>query len=272
MPIQESSMRLRVTSSLLLPGWLLLSAAQVHAGTVLKTLNRDLAGNRETLSTTYAQQGRMRVEVGNTAGTVEIFKDDVLYTLDPKDKTYIMIDRPTMQRMVEQLGPVLKQMQETMAKMPAEQRAKMEKMLGNSSAGGKPPVEQVRKTTRTDKIAGYACTYSEVVRDDVVSSEACVVAPSALQGSQELIDASAKVAAFTKQLTEGLDVPMIRQMADRQVENYSQLGGVPVRGRRFTDGKATYESTLQSLSTAALPATLFDVPADYTRKELPMVR
>jgi hypothetical protein len=269
-------MLLRVTSGrslsdLFLPSLLLLVTGPVDAGTVLKTLNRDLSNNREMLSTTYAQQGHMRVEVGNSAGTVVIFKDDVLYTLDPKDKTYLMIDRPTMQRMVEQLGPVLKQMQETLAKMPPEQRTKMEKMLG-SSAGGKAIPEQVRKTSRTDKIAGYACSYSEVLREDVVVSEACVVAPAALQGSQDLLDSSAKVAVFMKQLTEGLDVPLIRQMTDRQVENYAQLGGVPVRGRRFAEGKAIYETTLQSLNAAALPATLFDVPPDYTRKELPMAR
>jgi hypothetical protein len=272
--LPESIMPLRLTSGLLLPsGLLLLLAGQVHAGTVLKTVNRDLANNREMLATTYAQQGSMRVETGNSSGTVVIFKDDVLYTIDPKEKTYIMIDRPTMQRVVEQLGPVLKQMQETLAKMPPEQRAKMEKMMGTSGAAtGKPVVEQVRKTGRTDKIAGYACSYSEVLRDDVVSTEACVATPAALKGSQEMIDTSAKVAAFLKQLTDGLDVPFIRQMTDRQVDNFAELGGVPVRARRFADGKAVFESTLQSLAATALPATLFEVPAGYTRKELPMAR
>jgi hypothetical protein len=75
-----------------------------------------------------------------------------------------------------------------------------------------------------------------------------------------------------KQLTDGLDIPLIRQIADRQVDNYAELGGVPVRTRRFADGKAVQESTLQSVSTAALPATLFEVPSGYTRKQLPMVR
>jgi len=258
-------MSLRVAS-----GLLLLMAGQVHAGTVLKTVNRDLANNQEMLSTTYAQQGSLRVESGNSSGTVVIFKDDVLYTLDPKEKTYMMIDRPTMQRVVQQLSPVLKQMQETLVKMPPEQRAKMEKLMGTS--GGKPVVEQVRKTSRTDKIAGYACSYSEVLRDDVVSTEACVTAPAALKGSQELVDAAAKVAAFMKQLTEGLDVPFIRQMTERQIDNFAELGGIPVQSRHFTDGKAVFESTLQSLSGTALPATLFEVPEGYKRKELPMVR
>ncbi len=262
-------MLLRVIS-----GALLLATGQVQAGTVLKTLNRDLSGTREVLSTTYAQQGYLRVETGAASGTIVIFKDEALYTLDPQQKTYMTIDKATMQRMLEQLSPALKQMQEAMAKMPPEQRAQFEKMLGarGMSAGAKPAVEEVRKTSRTDKISGYACTYSEVLRDQVVATEACVAAPATLKGSQELIDASAKVAAFMKPLTEGLDVPWLKQMAQRQVENYSQLGGVPVRIRGFDAGKATFESTLQSIATETLPATLFEIPAGYTKKDLPLAR
>jgi hypothetical protein len=261
-------MLLRATS-----GVLLLVAGQVHAGTVLKTVNRDLSNNRELLSTTYAQQGSLRIETGNASGTVVIFKDDVLYTLDPQQKTYMMIDRPTMQRMVEQLSPALKQMQAAMEKMPPEQRAQLEKMIGaRAGSSGKPVVETVRKTARSEKIAGYSCTYSEVLRDEVVVTEACVVATGALKGGQDLADASTKVAAFMKQLTDGLDVPMIRQMAERQIDNYEQLGGIPVRARRLDAGKPVFESTLQSINAEALAASLFEVPAGYTKKDLPLVR
>lgn len=266
-------MLLRATSA---PGLsalvLLLAAGHAQAGTVLKTLNRDLTNDRETVSTTYAQQGNLRVDTGSNSGTVVIFKDSTLYTLDPQQKTYMMVDQATMQRIVEQLGPALKKMQDLMAAMPPEQRAQLEKTLGAAGTGGKPVVEKVRKTGRTDKVAGYACSYSEVLRDDVLSSEACVVAPDKLKGSQELIDASARVAAFLKPITAGLDVPMLRQVAARQIENYAQLGGIPVRARRFDAGKPAFETTLQSLATEPLPATLFEIPAGYTRKDMPLPR
>jgi hypothetical protein len=260
-------MLLRVTSALTL-----LIAGQVQAGTVLKSLNRDLANNRETVATSYAQQGSLRVETGSSSGTVVIFKDNTLYTLDPPQKTYMVIDQPTMQRLVEQLGPALKKVQDMLAAMPPEQRAQLEKQLGTAGVGGKPVVEKVRKTGRNDKIAGYACSYSEVVRDEVVSAEACVVAPAALKGSQELVDVSAQVVAFLKPITDGLDVPMLRQLATRQIDNYAQLGGIPVRSRRFDAGKPVFENTLQSIATEPLAATLFEVPAGYTKKELPLAR
>lgn len=261
-------MLLRVTS-----GLLLLIIGQAHAGTVLKTVNRDLANDKEMIATTYAQGGNMRVETGNSSGTVVIFKDDVLYTIDTQQKSYMMLDRPTIQRAVEQLGPALKQMQEMLAKMPPEQRAQLEKRMGTSlNPNGKAAVETVRKTSRSDKIAGYACNYNEVLRDDVVVTEACVTSVAALKGSQELVDASAKVAAFMKQVTEGIDLPWVRQMTERQVDNYSQLGGIPVKARRFNAGKAVFESSLQSFKSEAVPATMFEVPTGYTRKELPIAR
>lgn len=258
-------MLLRATSALMF-----VMAAQAQAGTVLKTTIRDLVNNGETLSTTYVQQGSMRVEVASSS--VVIFKDDVLYTLDPQQKTYLMVDKPTMQRMVEQLGPALKRMQDMLAAMPPEQRAELEKRLGMGGAGSKPVVEKVRNTGRSDKIAGYACSYSEVLRDDVVSTEACVAAPSALKGSQEFLDIAKRAADFVKPLTEGLDVPILRQLAERQVDNYARFGGMPVRMRRFDGGKAVAESTLQSITTEAVPATLFEIPAGYTKKDLPLPR
>ncbi len=156
--------------------------------------------------------------------------------------------------------------------MPPEQRAQLEKQLGTAGAGSKPVVEKVRKTGRNDKIAGYACSYSEVVRDDVVSAEACVAAPAALKGSQELVDVSAQVAAFLKPITDGAATPMLRQLATRQIDNYAQLGGIPLRSRRFDAGKPVFESTLQSIAAESLAATLFEIPAGYTKKDLPLPR
>src|SRR5215831_177104 len=102
-------MLLRATSALIfLAGQLVTS--QAHAGTVLKNSLHDLANDREASSTSYAQQGNLRVESTTGPGVV-IFKDDVLYTLDTKQKTYLVVDQPTMKRMIEQLGPALKKMQ-----------------------------------------------------------------------------------------------------------------------------------------------------------------
>lgn len=248
---------------------ILLMAGSAHAGTVMESLNKDLAGNRaESTTTTYAQAGQMRVEPGTNDGFL-IFKNDTLYSINNKDKNYLVMDRATMKKMIDQINPMMKQMQEQLAKMPPEQRAQMERMMGKKIPGmGPASVQEVRKTARTGKIGGYSCNYVEVAEDGVVANELCVVAPAALKGGDELMNAALKMSALVHDMLQGMDAPWLKQSVDRQVENYGKIGGVPVLSRYYTDGKAVNETTIKSIRTQALPASTFEVPAGYSRKEL----
>lgn len=245
------------------------TSSTAYAGSVMEMQSRDLAnaGAAPTTVVTYAQDGRMRVEP-KPGDAVMIFKDDVIYNLNAKDRNYTAIDRAAMKRMAEKINPALKQMQEQMAKMPPEQRAQMEKMMGNRMPGmsARAP-QEIRKTGRTGKAAGHACTYVEVLAGGVLEDEYCVVAPGALKGSQELIESAKKIAAFMQEMLTSLDSPWVREMAERQ-PNFDKLGGIPVMSRHFSDGKPVHESTLQSLRAESLPAALFEIPAGYARKEM----
>lgn len=241
----------------------------VHAGTVMEMQMRDLANANATPTAivTQAQDGRMRVEMKPGQG-VMIFKDEVIYNVTAKDKSYTAIDRAAMKRMADKINPALKQMQEQLAKMPPEQRAQMEKMMGNSMPGmGASAPREVRKTGRAGKAAGHSCTYVEVLAGGVLEEEYCVVAPGALKGSQELIEASKKIGAMMQEMLSSLNAPWLQEMADRQ-PNFDKLGGIPVMSRHFSNGKPAHESTLQSLRSESLPAALFEIPAGYTRKEM----
>ena len=140
-----------------------LLTTELHAGTVMETVSRDVddPGRREPPSSRRPTPD----DCASTqpGGASVIFKDDVIYNVNPQDKTYIELDRASMKRMADQINPALKQMQEQLAKMPPEQRAQMEKMMGGRMAGlmnDAPP--EIRKTDRAGKAAGHACTYVEV--------------------------------------------------------------------------------------------------------------
>lgn len=240
-----------------------------HAGAALKTKVHDVAQNKDSFTLLYAQDGNLRVETGDAQRSYAIFSGDALYAVNPKDKTYTTLDRAAIAKMAAQLNPALKQMQERMAKMPPEQRAQMEKMMGKNLSGfGKQSVQEIRKTARTAKVAGYSCTYTEVLEDGVLASEFCVVPQTALKGGQDLAVSSARVIALMADMLKQLDAPWLKQMADKQVENYAKLGGIPVTSRLFSEGKPVRESVLESATTAALPASLFQVPSDYTKREM----
>jgi hypothetical protein len=243
-----------------------------QAGTVLEMISRDLTNKTESVAKTFAQDGRMRVETGGAQETFVIFRDDTLYTFDPKRKTYVAMNRATMQKLASQLNPALKMIQEQMKNMSPEQRAQIERMTGTKLPGSeKAPVREVRKTSRAGKVAGYSCTYSEVLEDGVMQHEACVVPPADLKGSKELYDVGLKVGALAKDMMASVDAPWVRQMMDQQLENFTELGGLPVLTRSFDEGKPLHETTMKSIRTEAIAATQFDIPADYKQQELPNV-
>ncbi|HEY5806934.1 MAG TPA: DUF4412 domain-containing protein [Povalibacter sp.] len=247
---------------------IVLLATSAHAGTVMESVSRDLSGNRgETLMTTYAQNGQMRVD-GDRDGYA-IFKDDGLYAINTKDKNYVLMDRATMKKMADTINPAMKQMQERMAQMTPEQRAQMEAMMGRKMPGMGPPTEQeIRKTARTDKVAGYSCSYVEVLEGGVLQDELCVVAPASLKGGDELMASAQKVSTTMREIFKDIDAAWIKQMVNRQMETYAKIGGLPVLTRHFSEGKAVNETTLKSIRSESISATTFAVPAGYTRKDL----
>lgn len=255
------------TPTMLILATMATGAAQ--AGTTLETVNRDLSGGRATTINTWAQDGMMRVETKPTESTM-VFKDDTLYVINHQEKSYQVMDRASMKRMAEQVNPMLKMLQERMQGMTPEQRAQMEKMMGGNMAGmgGPEKKQEIKRTARADKIGGHSCTYVEVLEDGVLTDEMCIVPGNALKGSGELLVAAKKMAAFMKEMMSGMDAPWLQQMAQKQMQNFESLGGIPVLSRHFEAGKPRSETTLTAIGSESLAASTFEVPAGYTKKDM----
>jgi hypothetical protein len=268
-PTQENCMNhVTLAWSLVLSCSLLPFAHPLHAGTVLEITDRNLANKSESQARTYAQAGKMRIESGGPQDSFAIFRDETIYTFDPKQKTYVAMDRATIKRLAEQLNPALKLLQEQLANMPPEQRAQMERSLGIKLPDSKQSPEEVRKTARTATIAGHACKISEIVQDGVVQAEACVVPAADLQGGKELFEVAIKVSTLLKDMVDSIDLPMLKQMASRQMENFDRLGGVPVLTRTFDQGQPIQETTMKSIRSEPLADNLFAIPADYKQQDM----
>ena len=247
---------------------LIVLAAQ--AGTTLETVNRDLAGGTPTTISTWAQNGMMRVETKPRESTM-VFKDDTIYVINHQDKSYMALDRASMKRMAEQINPMLKVLQERMKDMSPEQRAQMEKMMGGRlPAGmGEPEKKQeLKQTSRTGKVGAYSCSYVEVHEDGVLTDELCVSPGKALKGSDELLLAAKKMGTLMHDMMSSMDAPWLKQMAEKQMQNFEALGGIPVLSRHFEDGKPHNETTLTAIRSEALAASLFEIPAGYSKKDM----
>jgi len=254
---------------------LALFAGSAPAGTLLETVNRDLSsnGSRTTINT-WAQNGMMRVESQANEATgrsTMIFKNDTIYAINHQDKSYIAMDRESMKRVAEQLNPALKMLQERMKDMTPEQRAQMEKMMGGSLPPGMGEPEkktEIKRTARTDRISGHSCSYVQVLEGGVLTDEVCVTPTSALKGSDELMTAATRMSDLLREMMSTMDAPWLKQMAEKQVQNFAALGGIPVMSRHFEGGTPQSETTLASIRSEALAASLFDIPAGYTKKDM----
>jgi hypothetical protein len=181
----------------------------------------------------------------------------------------VTMDRASMKRMAEQLNPALQMLQERMKTMTPEQRAQMEKMLGTKiPAGEAQPQPEIKRTSRNDKISGYSCTYVEVREASVLTDELCVVPANALQGSAELMNSAKKMSVLVNDMMASMDAPWLKQMAQKQIQNFEALGGIPVVSRHFVDGKPQNETSLTSISAETVAASLFEIPAGYSKKDM----
>ncbi|HEY6643846.1 hypothetical protein [Povalibacter sp.] len=243
---------------------LVLAAGATHAGTVIEMLSRDLGGkSAETLMTTHAQNGQLRIQSSDKEG-FSLFKDDALTIVNTRDRNYVVMDRAALQKMADAISPAMKML----ARMPPEQRAQVEKLLGGKAAGLSGSSQQeVRKTARSDQAAGHSCNYVEILKNGVIEDELCVVAPNTLKGGDELMAAAQKMSAMLQDAFKDLDAPQLKQMIDDQTALYARVGGIPVLSRHYTDGKPVTETTLKSNRSETIPASTFNVPEGYTRKD-----
>jgi hypothetical protein len=240
-----------------------------QAGTIYETTTRHLGGGQEELTKLLVQDGKLRVEHSGTGSeNVMIYKDDALHVLNPKDKSFVRMDRASIKQFADQVNPALKQMEEQLKNMTPEQRAMVEKMMGTQLPQGQAPATEVIKTSRKDKIAGLSCTYSEVRRAGVLEQELCLAPPSSLVGGQEMFDVAKKMSALMEEMLASLQSPMLRKSLGEQVEPYAKLDGFPVFSRFYQGGKPASETTLKSMRSENIAASQFDVPADYKRKEM----
>jgi hypothetical protein len=248
----------------------LLAAFQVSAGVRIETVTRDVktlaASNTQVL---LVQDGKMRTNAAGRTNAV-ILKDTVLYIIDDSHKTYTEMDKATMKNAADRAGAAMKQLQERLKNMPPEQRAQMEKLMGDKvpgMSGGKPDTYTVADTGKSETVEGRKCHLWNLLRNQKMSEELCVVPFSSLPGKEDFQKSFRELAEAFSGMASGL------AGVGESIKARNSIDGYPVRIRHFDDNgnPRGMESVLTKWAEEALPAATFDIPAGYTRKELPKV-
>jgi hypothetical protein len=249
-------------------------ATTAHAGVYLENVDKELDGSKgPTTSKMWFDGGRMRIERAGEQELV-IFKNQAMYAIDSKSKSYRVIDKATAEKMGAQVAAAKKQMEARMAAMPPEQRKKMEEMMAKLGQGGaaamlpgsKKPERSLKNSGRSETVAGIKCTVWEVYEDGKKEEELCAASAGAVPSGDEVIKTFKEIGTMFKAFTDSLGGQ--RNPADEPWHDMETINGVPILTREFSDGKATSETRLTLARKESVTAATFEVPAGYAEKKL----
>lgn len=211
-------------------------------------------------STLRIGQGKMRVDDTRGQGSAVIIDPaaKTLTLLDNAKRSYSVLDAETMRVMGERLAQARTQMQQALATMPPEQRARMQQML-DSMPGPDATGPVYARTGQKQKIAGYGCENVNVSFGKGRSGALCVAEYDTLDLGKAERKTLEAVAKFSHELGEAA----LKSGAGAQLD-YAALDGLPVRSK-MGDGPA---DVLLKKSGGKLEAAIFAVPAGYARREV----
>ena len=245
-----------------------LGAQAASAGVYVELVDHDIPSGKVELSQKmYVQNGQGRfVDAG---GRTTLIKNGTMYVIDDTDKSYIAFDKATMEKLAMKINEAMAQMKEQLAKMPPEQRAQMEAMLPSMMGSDKKWVVEVIDTGKSDKVDGRACRVWDVKRNGELDDQMCVVAYTSLPGKENF---QAMFANFAKVFEEmAKSAPMLSGMMTNEFDAQSKVNGFPVRTRGYENGKlGDTEHNVRVWREEAIPASMFEIPAGYKQKQMPM--
>jgi len=245
-----------------------LGAQVASAGVYVELVNHDAkTGKTELAQKMYVQNGAGRFI--DAEGRVTLIKGGTLYIIDETDKSYVLVDKATLEQLAKKLAESMEQMKEQLAKLPPEQRAQMEQMIPGMSGQERKWTVEAIDTGKSDKVDGRNCRLWDIKREGELDDQWCVVAYTALPGKE---DFSAVFASFAKVFEEmAKTVPMLSGMMSNEFDAQTKVNGFPVRSRSYENGKlGADEHLMREWREEAIPASMFSVPAGYKQKQMPM--
>jgi len=241
------------------------ACAGVHVENV--TRNIETKAQEGDTQTMLVQDGKMRTNASRNGAI--ILKGSTVIVIDDKRKQYREMTKEELKKMAASAADMMGKMQEHMKNLTPEQRAQMEKMMGNRLPGGlagdKPDTWEAKNLGTTETVEGRKCQNWSLLRNGAPFEELCVVPYNTLPGKED----------FQKVFKEMADAfgDLAKQIpgADQAAKARAAIAGYPVRTRLYaSDGKFRQTETIMTKWVEeSVPASMFEPPAGYTKAEWP---
>jgi Domain of unknown function (DUF4412) len=246
-----------LTSTILL----LTCSAAAGAQNGVLVVQKASTGSGQMTNQVQIAKSRMRAEMIDGSGSQRavIFDGDrqVMLLINPERKSYSEITKADVDRFASQ-------MQDMMAKVPPEMRAKVEAMMKGRGMSAAAPVPTEYRKAGTDKTAKWTCDKYDGYQNGQKTSEICTVDPSVL-------GLSAADFAVTQQFIEFFEKLM--PQAGGQLFGLGQMqsqgfSGFPVKSSSTFGGRTT-TSEVTDVSRKTFEESVFAAPAGFQKESFP---
>ena len=214
-------------------------------------------GNGASLDTILIGQGKIRSDADQNTSVILDPAAGATIMLDHAKKTYTRIGRAELQ----QFADVLKQLDEMMAQMPPEMRQMIAGRMGG--AGGSASVTEDTGTTAT--VGGKSCRIFRTSVSGKPTAEHCMADASVFEVAASDRATLTAAMAWSKELTDAVaKLPMARLSETGPF----RAGLVSLRSTKIAADGTRHSSEFVGVTTGALSADLFAVPAGYKEQKI----
>ena len=254
------------------------SLASIVLSTALSAIADDLTivskvthdGGSPQIMTNYISSDHVRMSQPDGNEAIFDLKGGQMIMMDGKKKTYYVVTRKDMDAMAAMMqerlnSPEVKKAQEQMKNLPPDAQKTMESAMAGMFA------VDVKKTGTSRTIAGYKCENWNVTIGQFSKSEECFT--NDLKFPVQAWDMYRSYADSMKSMMGALG-PMARSMTTRQ-EQLKKLKGFPLAKTTTTSvmgRRSVSTSEVTSIKQGSIPASAWEIPADYAKVDNPMMK
>lgn len=203
----------------------------------------------------------IRIDRADGRWQLYVRASNTLFTVHPKQHSYTRMDTDTAADLRRQMTALRAKIETQLAQLPATKRRAARAALAEQLPGFAAPPQPVNlhDSGKTTFVAGRQCRLVDISRGDAPAGRVCVARAATLGLSSA--DHATLAAMFRFMHALLADSPYASASLP-----YLELKGVPIR---FRAANGNLRRRLQQVSHAALPSTLFELPAAFSERHSP---
>ena len=241
-------------------------ASPLHADEGFLIVQQTTAGAVTRKTEVQIEREHMRAEIIGAPGGNRIVTFDgpqqILRIINVEGKSYTEMTKDDADRMGAMMNAMMAKMKEKIAKLPPEQRAKIEASMGPGGLVVGTARPEFRRAG-TDTVGKWTCDKYEAFRNEQKVMEICTVDPKTLGLTPADFEISKSFGAFfEKVVPQGAD--QVVGIGTIEKHGYS---GVPVRRVMYRNGKVLATSDVIEVRRQSFDASSYDAPAGFRRQE-----